>query len=239
MRLSRKALRCFASLLGVAALFGMAAPARAIPQWFTFAGPVTFAQTCFDGEFAPPCEGGAVPPGQGGTITYTFLVDFARRGERIIREPSGETTVTLLDGTFFAQFPNDGPVFGEWGPPPFRVHTDEHIGSGLTLHDLTDVTAAEAGSFNYQTFSSRDVYGLPGSTFSIGSQFGGLQIDFIHAVGGVSTVRSEVDSLLTLTEIHGVPEPDAFSPMMMSLIVLLSVSPHSRRWLRRLRRPTP
>jgi hypothetical protein len=238
MRLSRKTLRCYAPVLGVAAVFGMAAPARAVPQWFTFAGPVTFSQTCFDGEFAPPCEGGVVPREQGGRITYTFLVDFARLGERIIRDPSGETTVTSLDGTFFAQFPIDGPVFGEVGPDEFKVRTDEHIGRGWALHDLTDVTADIAGCCTFQTFSTRDVMGLAGSTFSIGSQFEGLQIDFIHAPGGISTVTAEVHSLLTLTEIHGVLEPDAFSLMMMSPIVL-SVSSRSRRWLRQLCRPAP
>jgi len=235
MEHSRKVLCCFASLLGVAALFGMAAPARAIPQWFTFAGPVTFAQTCFDGEFAPPCEGGVVPPGQGGTITYTFLIDLARRGERIIEDPSGATTVTLLDGTFFARFPIDEPVFGEVGPDEFKVHTDEHIGSGLTLHDLTDVTADVVGCCTFQTFSIREVMGLPGSTFSIGSQFEGLQVDFIHAVGGISTVSAEVRSVLTLTEIHGVSETDAYSLTMTSLIVFLGVSFYWRRH----DRPTP
>ena len=239
MGLSQKGVRGFASLLGVAALFGIASPARAIPQWFTFTGPVTFAQTCFDGEFAPPCEGGVVPPAEGGTITYTFLVDFARRGERIIRDPSGATALTLLDGTFFAQFPIDGPGFGEVGPDEFKVRTDEHIGSGLTLHDLTDITADIVACCTFQTFSTREVMGLPGSTFSIGSQFEGVQVDFIHAIGGISTVRAEVHSVLTLTQIHGVLEPDAFSLMMMSLIVVLACRPTRDGGTGRPRRPTP
>lgn len=215
MRFVRKSSHRLGYLLAAVALFGLAGPAHAVPQLFTFAGPITFNQLCFGGVFAPPCEEGPT-----GMVTYTFLVDFTRPGERIIADASGET-VTTLPGTFFAQFRGDTLPFGEVGPPEFRVRTDEHIVRGLTLHDLIDLRAEIPGCCVLETMSLRDIIGLPLSTFSIGSSFEGRQVDSIHAVGrGMSRITI---SALTLTEIHDVAEPGIFVMVSAGLAALAGI----------------
>ena len=202
---------------GLAFFVGMmlvASPADALPQFFTFEGPITFAQTCFSGEFAPPCE-----TSEGGTVSYTFLVDPGRPGERIISDASGET-VTTLDGTFFARLPGDEPSFGVVGPEEGRVRTTERIGAGLTLHDLKDVSTDVPGCCLFQTRSVVDVIGLPLASFSVGAHFEGHQFDLIHAIGAISGVTIQVDSALTLTEIHGIPEPGTLLLLGASVVGL-------------------
>src|SRR5262245_39285893 len=149
-------LRLFGCVVGSVAMFVMASSAEAIPQLYTFTGPVTFSQTCFSGEFAPPCEIG----GPGGNVSYTFLVDLARPGQRIVRDSSGET-ITPIAGTFFAEFPfpADLPVYGIVGPEP-RSRVDEDHGSGSTLLSSILIRSEELTTF--MTASSRQVTGVPG-----------------------------------------------------------------------------
>jgi hypothetical protein len=201
----------------------MASRAEAIPQLYTFTGTVTFSQTCFTGEFAPPCEVGE----PGGSVSYTFVVDLAQPGERIVRDSSGETT-TPIAGTFFAAFPfpGDMPAFGVVGPEP-RVRVDENFGSGATLHSFIGIESEEFASF--KTESSRHIVGLPGATLVIGAHFEGHQDDTIHAPGGISGRIDEIDSALTLTEIHGIAEPGDFFVAGVAVASLLAASIARRR----------
>jgi hypothetical protein len=201
----------------------MASSAEAIPQLYTFTGTVTFAQTCFTGEFAPPCEVGE----PGGIVSYTFVVDLARPGERSVRNSSGET-ITPIAGTFFAAFPfpGDTPLFGVVGPEP-RIRVDENFGNGSTLHSFIGIESEEFGSF--MTESSRHVLGFPGATLTIGAHFEGHQADSIHAPGGITGRLDEIASVLTLTEIHGVPEPGVFLLAGLAFASLLAASIARRR----------
>jgi len=193
-------LRLLGCVLGSVAMLVMASSAEAIPQLYTFTGPITSSQTCFDGEFAPPCEFG----GPGPNASYTLVVDLARPGQRVVNDSSGVTITPA--GDFFAAFPFPGnePVYGVVGPEP-RSRTDEDFGSGSTLFSRILIQSEEFDVF--KTESSVRIVGIAGATLSIGDHFEGEQDDSIHAIGSVSGRFDILNSDLTLTEIHGVPEP--------------------------------
>ena len=174
--------RCVAYCLGLVALVGIAGPARGVPQRFTFTGPVTGAEHCV---FGPEVVGGCEEQDVSGNATYTFLVDFDRLGEHSVRDgASGETTVTTVPGTFFADSPAV-PADIDFGPPDTRVTTRDRIGKGLTLRDFVDARS-DAGAL-YEAISLIELIGLPGSNFTVGSQFEGREFFSFHAPGGAVT----------------------------------------------------
>jgi hypothetical protein len=213
MRFFRSPSRFFECLLAVVAFFGIPAPAHAVPQLFTFAGPITFSRDClYHASGLIFCEDDV----QTGTITYTVLVDLGRLGERVVHDASDGTTITTFPATFFADFRTE-PEFNIGGDPERNVTTEEHIGAGITLHDLDKVTNT-LDTFVLELSSLHDIVGLPGATFTVGSHFQGHQFEFSHSLGERTR---ETDSTLTLTEIHGVPEPSARLLVSVSLVALV------------------
>ena len=209
-------LRSCACVLGVLLVASLAAPASAVPQLFTFAGQTTFTRDCIDGVFETGCETGPV----GENIRYTVLVDLERLGERIVHDASDGTTITTVPATFFVDAIAE-PVFLPIGGDPERnVTTQEHIGADLLLHDAFDVTNDTFGGHPLQVSSLHDIVGLPGATFTVGSQFQGHQFEFVHSIGAVTQKTRQIESALTLTEIHGVPEPDRMLLTAMSAMLL-------------------
>ena len=207
------------------ALVGVASPASALPQLFTFAGSITFSQDCGLGEFGT-CEEGST-----GDVSYTFLVDGMRLGERIVRSGAGET-VTTFPGTFFAEFTGT-PAFSDDFLPPlpeFRTATAEHVGSGVSLHDLKRVEVDPPELSHFEVLSTHDVVGLAFSSLSIGSQFEGHQFEFFRHPGTAVLSRAiSIDSSLTLTEIHGVPEPGVGSLAAAGVVALVVIAWWCRR----------
>ena len=113
--------RYSAGLLGVMFVIGMAAPARAVPQRLTFAGPLTSGSTCFSGHEMDWCSYDT--PGY--IVSYTLIVDFDRLGETIVRDASGEA-VTPIQNTFFAEFPGTATLSSRWSTRIAGLHHRPH-----------------------------------------------------------------------------------------------------------------
>ena len=231
--------RRIACLLGLSALLGLAAPALAAQSILTFEGPTTLHVECFEGDF--PGSGCVELPTL--NVRYRFLLDTGRLGEQIIRDASGQETVTTFPSTQFARFLGQ-PVFADIGPVNSRITVEMHLFEGAlhgvppnelggTITDSRSVFADLPGDVH---FENRSEYSLTVShgRFDLGSLYNTRQVEMI--IDGTAVVREHrliFDSDLTLTEIEQLPnpapEPGTFLLISVSLVVLACLSFYSRR----------
>ena len=232
-RARRHRARCLATILGVQAVLGAAAPARAVQSILTFEGPTTTNAECFLGVF--PGSGCIQHPTV--DVTYKFLLDTARAGERITQDASGATTVETIARSQFARFLGQ-PVFEDIGPVESRITFEEHMfglpGSEAegTIVDVRDVSADLPDDVHFENLSHHEVISFSGQ-FELGGHYEGLQEEML--IDGTSIVREHrlvLISDLTLTEIETlpgpepgpVPEPDSVLPFVGAVGVLMASS---------------